>query len=142
MQVVARKKSHASEVRASFLTTRTSANVLLNEAFSQLHAWIDAARSLQNRPKIAFYGQSVLASYLVESGLLGSNQVAFMIEDNPLCHGQVWRQVSPIISLETFLSHSEALPILLTMNRCYHDRILPRLSEQEVWGPWPMMHRA
>jgi len=134
MQMAVRKRSK-DEPEVKLLPV--DAGLILETAIGQFDFLLSKVHELLLKP-VAFYGQSIVAPYLVGSGLISVERVKAMIDDNLMYQGQKWLQKVPIVALERFKNdckaESQPPAILLTMNRCYHPRVAPKVSDMEVHG--------
>jgi hypothetical protein len=107
--------------------------IAVNKAKSMLEQVLAQAQKVKGSP-VAFYGQSIIAPYLVDSGLISLKDVQAMIDDNPLYHGRKWKDDIEIVGLDEFKSRFQTEAIFMTMNACYHPRVLPKLQGYTVCG--------
>ncbi|MCB0330566.1 MAG: class I SAM-dependent methyltransferase, partial [Bdellovibrionales bacterium] len=94
---------------------------------------VESAKALGEK-KLALYGKTPLALYLVTSDTIHISDVRCMIDDNPFYAGRTWQSQVPIMSFEEFSRSSERLPVLLTLSNCYHKYVIQKLQGFQVFG--------
>jgi len=105
----------------------------LNEAKKYLNnAFYDA--KIINKEEIAIYGQGLILDYLLGSETLDIEKISCLIDDNPLYWGKLFKNKIPIVDFDTFKKKYNTKKIFLAMNDCYHNNLIIKLQDHNVFG--------
>jgi len=111
----------------------TNINIDIKTALDYLKLVFDDARQLKDK-KISIYGQGLVMEYLLGMNILNLNNIACIVDDNPLYQGKKWKNKLPIVDFETFKEKYNTKIVYLAMNDCYHEKILNKLDKYTVAG--------
>lgn len=108
--------------------------LLYEKAITYISKVIGDAVKLNNET-IAIYGQNVLLDYLIGNEYLDISNIKCIINDNLHYQGEKkWNSKIDVVSFENFQENYNTNNILLAMNDCYHDKIIEKLKNKNIYG--------
>jgi 2-polyprenyl-3-methyl-5-hydroxy-6-metoxy-1,4-benzoquinol methylase len=105
----------------------------INNAVAYLNKSFNDAKEIRDN-NISLYGQGLVMEYLLGVGILSSENISCIIDDNPLYQGKKWKNKISIIDFKTFEKKYKTKNIFLSMNDCYHEKILSKLNNYDIYG--------
>ena len=122
----------SSDVKKNFEVDQNAINKI-RDRFLGAKTSLFTCDSIAKNKQLIFYGQGIWGLYLIKSGLVDIENIPVLIDDNPFYQGRKWQNTVPIISFEEFkVQNIKNIPILLSMNRCYHEKVKQKLKGYEV----------
>lgn len=108
--------------------------LIYEKAITYVSKVINDAIKLNNQP-IAVYGQNILLDYLIGNNYLDISNIRCIVNDNIHYQGKKkWNSKIDVVSFENFQKNYNLYNILLAMNDCYHDKIIMKLKNKNVFG--------
>lgn len=108
--------------------------ILYQKAIQYIEKTINDAISIQDE-SVVIYGHNIILDYLIGNEYLNFSNIEYIINDNKLYQGkEKWQSKIDIISFEEYQNNSNSPNILLAMNDCYHERVIPKLKNKKVYG--------
>lgn len=108
--------------------------ILYQKAIQYLEKTINDAISIQ-KESVVIYGHNIILDYLIGNEYLNFSNIEYIINDNKLYQGKKkWKSKIDIIGFDEFHANSNSSNVLLAMNDCYHERVIPKLKNKKVYG--------
>lgn len=108
--------------------------LLFEQAIQYINKIITDTKLIE-KDLVAIYGHNVLLDYLIGNQYLALSKIECIINDNKLYQGKKrWNAKIDIVSFEEFMMYGKSKKVLLSMNDCYHEKILQKLKNYTVLG--------
>lgn len=104
-------------------------------AVNYIDGIIDDAKIINKFP-IAIYGQNGVLAYLLGNSYLDIENIKCIINDGAIYQGErKYNQKVDVVSYEKFeLYYIDIKNILLCMNDCYHDLVMEKIKDKNIYG--------